>query len=172
MKTNLNLRMVNTSKDQLTWFEVELAPNEYRFGVVPGQPILFSPPASQRNPDGGLIVFRPDSPARQERYDEILRSLGILLNRYQLVETPMHEPNRVFDKNFAQQPSLHVRVAFASGRRWATWYPKQEISEKLKAFVQETIDVGFANLPKGKVLSSEEALSLFHKPSEKKKPEE
>jgi hypothetical protein len=161
-------KMTHPSEDKLSWFELELAPNICRFAVVPGQPVLFSPPMKGNDRDWGLIVFKPDSPSQQELFDEILSSLDALAKKYHILESPMHEANRAFGKRFQQEPSLHLRFAYASGRRWVTWYPKQAIPRELQYFIQETMELGFAKLSKGKKLSNEEALNLFRQQNDKK----
>lgn len=103
----------NMKKDiaKLIWFELELCPHQFRFAIIPDQPILigFSGEYFGRDKGAVLLVRKEEVP---EMFEDIIVKTDKLLKKYKIIDLPRHNADAVFaDKNM-KEVSLHVRVAY------------------------------------------------------------
>ena len=83
-----------------------------------------------------------------------------------LDEVEPNEPDKCFQPDALQTPSLHLRLAWADGRRWATFYPRESIPAPIAELVEACRRLGLKEIASlgGRTLTPEEALREVKSP--------
>jgi hypothetical protein len=148
---------------RLTWFELEVCPQEFRFAVVPGQPVLIGV-------DNAVALVQYEG--NEATYERIVDSLDELVQRWQIFETEMNQPGRAFEEEKAMsRASLHFRVAYGDDRRWASMYPLSRVPANVRGLLTECQQMArdFSRSAHSQEISGETALSLVQ-PAERPRP--
>jgi len=123
-------------QETLASIEVEVTPRRLRFVLSPGQRFSFGE-------EGEMIAEVPLTAEEERRVLEAAHALAVS-NR--VWETAGDDADRAFSSEALEQASLHVRLGFDSGLRWATWYPIASVPPNLRAFCDGLHDLGTRTL--------------------------
>lgn len=118
---------------RLNWLEVEEAPGRSRVFVARGEKFLVAVPSQP----GEKPTVYSGGPLLSAAEDNVLGSLDLMVRADRVMESRVHEADRAFNPHFQRAPSLHIRVAYASGRAWASYYPEAEVPGNLTSFVSD-----------------------------------
>jgi hypothetical protein len=143
---------------RLEWFELQVCPLEFRLAVIPEQPTLIGFGGEGEEGETALIPYEENAAA----VDRLIESLDALVRRHRLFETAMRAPERCFEDDPMQTASLHLRVAYADGTRWAAMYPLAKVPANVQALLDECRELGRRVIreSRGTPLSPEAALSV------------
>ena len=115
----------------LVWFEMQECPLEFRFAVVPRQPLLF---AARADAASKVVTYLMDASSNADVVRRLMAQLDMLLATNRVAETPQRDAARVFAKDAVATPSVHLRFAHADGRRWQSTWPLAELPPNVRAF--------------------------------------
>ena len=149
----------------VTWFELQIAPNEFRLAVLLGQPILFGSSDTAAGPPRDLAVSRE---GQSECGEGFCHRVGGVIRRHPVHASEPNEPDKCFQPAALQIPSLHFRLAWAGGRRWATFYRRESIPAPLLELVEACRRLGLAEIASlaSRALTPDEALREVKSPQE------
>src|ERR1051325_1068524 len=150
------------SVSQITWFEIERSPHEFRIGIGPDKPALLA-----YKPDGSdrcqTSVLLPES--NKENFVLIFRSLDALLTKLDIMNLPQHEPEKFSLTGAArEEPAIYVR--FVRGNEtWQSRFTTNEIPPKIQELYSGCRDLAVEVCERSskKQLSPQEALDLKDK---------
>jgi len=131
--------MSSNEEPRLTWFELEVCPFQFRLAVATGQNALFG----YQPDDGGKVrsyglVYRHD----QQRVKSLLESLHWLLVANGILDMPQTAPEKAFDPQTMTLESVHVRIAYSDGRKWASVYRDGEVPAKVLTLIDQARYLG------------------------------
>jgi len=150
----------------LEWFELQICPYDFRFAVLPQQPILIG--WQRENSDDNLLwlMSREDYP---DAFRSIINSLDSLIKSSRVLETEPHEPETTFEEGAMNMPSMHLRIGYGTdgygtGYRWQTCYDITEIPDKFLSFLEgcRKLALGIIEANPGRDVSDHEAWELTH----------
>ena len=124
---------------ELIVFEMQVCPTEFRFAIAPGQPLVFGyMTETSVRPLTAILAYE----GNEARFESLLESLYWLLLANNVLESPQHEGKQAFVSKVMNDPSLHLRLAFADGKKWASRYPLAEVPENLQALLEQSKHLG------------------------------
>jgi hypothetical protein len=141
----------------IVWFELQIAPLEFRFAVLPGQPILFG------SSDTATWLLRAKE--NPDAAKALAIGLADVLRSHPFHRSPPNEPEKCFQPEVLKTPSFHLRVAWADGTRWETYHARDAIPPGLIELVEACRRLGLEKIASlgGRRLSAEEALGEVKK---------
>jgi len=147
--------------DRLVWFELQVCPHEFRFAVLPGQPVLFG-----YRPEGqhkGRTILLPYA-GNEELADSLIASLESLVRANHIFDTPPNAPDRTFHKDTTGAASLHIRIVCASGKRWASMYALNDVPPNVRTLLEQSKQLGLDVLgpAQSRAISGERAMELVN----------
>ena len=149
----------------VTWFELQIAPNEFRLAVLPGQPILFGSSDTADGSGATWLLRVKDNPNAAKAF---AIGLADVIRTHRVHASEPNEPDKCFQPDALKIPSLHLRLAWADGRRWATFYRRESIPMSFLELVEACRRLGHKEIASlaGRALTSEEALREVKNPHE------
>jgi hypothetical protein len=131
--------MSSTEAPRLTWFELEICPFRFRLAIATGQNALFG----YQPEDGGkvrsyAILYRRN----QERVKSLLESLHWLIVANAILETAQTSPDKAFYLQAMTDKSVHFRLAYSDGRKWASVYPEGEVPGNVQMLIDQARYLG------------------------------
>ena len=131
--------MSSTEQPRLTWFELEVCPFQFRLAVATGQNALFG-----YQPEDGSKVrsFAMLYRRNQEQLKSLLESLHWLIVANGILDTPQIAPEKAFDVPAMTDKSVHVRVAYSDGRKWASVYSEGEVPANVLTLIDQARYLG------------------------------
>ena len=131
----LNRRKPKNVIYRLVLFELEIAPDSYRFAIMPAQPILIAY-EGENGEKGTMMLIRyehvPDVFDRTvEKVDGLVKKSGIL-------RLPHSNSDKAFDDATMTSPSIHIRIAYADNSRWAGFYSIDAAPKAVNNLIQDT----------------------------------
>jgi hypothetical protein len=131
--------MSSTEEPRLTWFELEVCPFQFRLAVATGQNALFG----YQPEDGGRVRSLAISYRRNEEHvKSVLESLHWLIVANGILDTPQTAPDKAFDSQAMTAKSVHVRIAYADDRKWASVYTDGEVPANVQALIDQARYLG------------------------------
>jgi hypothetical protein len=145
--------------DRLVWFELQICPHVFRLAVLPGQPVLFG-----YRPEGGeksrttLIPYA----GNEALVETLAAGLASLVRANRILGTPPNAPGRAFRKDTMGTASLHIRIAYANGRRWASMYALNDVPSNVRTLLEGSKQLGLDLLgaAQSRAISGERAMAL------------
>ena len=149
---------------ELAWFEVQECPHEFRFAILPNQPLLFG-----CHPEPGAEVctwlLAPGQDAALVR--TLIGKLGQLVQLHHVLAPLPQSPTNAFSPSAMATPSLHLRVAFGPDRSWQSCYDGNHIPATILAFYDDVKALGLReiagrpgqNIPAERVVQAVQAMS-------------
>jgi len=147
----------------IVWFEIQAAPFEFRLAVLPGQPVLFGYSEAEGRPGATWLLRAKENPDAAKAF---AAGLSEVLRSHPVYESEPNESAKCFEAEALKTPSLHVRLAWADGKRWATFYPRDAIPPRLAELVAACRRLGMERIASldGRRLTPEEALREVKSP--------
>jgi hypothetical protein len=165
MDTRVAIRLGHQAPSEwgtLDWVEVEESPHRSRFFLARGQRFLIA----RADTPGGEPVTYVGGPLSEEDENRWFGQMDILIRSDRVMETPPHEPEQSFATTAMDRPALHLRLGYGAERRWASYYPIEDLPGHIRSFSSDLSRVGHhmvASTEKGgwKELGAAEAEQLF-----------
>jgi len=147
----------------IVWFELQMAPYEFRLAVLPGQPVLFGYEESDGKPGATWLLRAKENP---DAIKAFAAGLAEVIRSNPVYQTAAQESTKCFDPEMLTFPSLHLRMAWADGKQWATFYPKPSIPPAFETFLAACRKLGMEKIAslKSRPLTGEEALREVKNP--------
>ena len=141
----------------IVWFELQIAPFEFRLAVLPGQPVLFGCSEAEGRPAATWLLRVKENPNAAKAF---ATGLAEIIRAHPVHGGEQSEPDKCFQTETLKIPSLHLRIGWADGRRWATFYPRDSIPAPLVELVDACRRLGLEKIASldSRPLTSEEAL--------------
>ena len=127
----------------IVWFEMQVAPMAVRLAVLPGQPILFGYGETARKPAETWLLRAKENPEAAKAF---AIGLGNVIRSNPIFQTAPHDPAKAFDPEALKTLSVHVRMAWADGKRWATYYPTTSIPPPFQSFINSCRQLGMEKI--------------------------
>jgi len=149
----------------VTWFELQMAPNDLRLAVLPGQPILFGSSDTAGGPAATWLLRVKDNPNAAKAF---AIGLADVIKTHPVHASEPNEPDKCFEPDALKTPSLHFRLAWADGRRWATFYRRESIPAPFLELVEACRRLGLKEIASlaSRALTPEDALREVKSPQE------
>jgi hypothetical protein len=143
--------------NRLTWFELQISPFEYRFAIIPQQPILIS----GIGPENATLLLRHESDP--DGYNRTVESVAAILMDLKIITMPMQNPEKSFSDEFIETESVHVRFRFADDTSWVSYYNANEVPATIKQLISRTRSIGepFLSRETNRTLSADEAVQAL-----------
>lgn len=125
--------MSSTEEPRLTWFELEICIFQLRLAVVPGESMLYG----FKTQDGKIDSVSVPYAGNEQRLDSLLQSLHWLILANNILETPEIMPRAAFRMRAMNADSVHLRIAYSDGRKWASMYLPAEVPANVQAFLDQ-----------------------------------
>jgi len=125
--------MSSTEQPHLVWFELEVCIFQCRLAMVPGQTMLYG----VKSEDGRIHRFELPYQGNEERAESLLESLHWLILANGILDLPEVMPRAAFRMRAMNQDSVHIRIAYSDGRRWASMYLPAEVPAQVQAFIEQ-----------------------------------
>jgi hypothetical protein len=150
-------RAPQKKSNPVVWFELQVAPLEFRLAVLPGQPVLFGCAESEGQPAATWLLRVKENPNAAKAF---ATGLAEVIRSHPVHESPPSEPDKCFQPETLKVPSLHLRLAWADGRQWATFHPRDSIPAPMLKLVEACRRLGIEKIASlaGRSLTPEEAL--------------
>jgi hypothetical protein len=147
----------------IVWFEIQVAPFEFRLAVLPGQPVLFGYSEAEGQPGATWLLRTKENPDAAKAF---AAGLSDVLRLHPVWKSEPNESARCFQVEALKTPSLHVRLAWADGTRWATFHLLDAIPPRMAEFVAACRRLGIERIASlnGRPLTPEEALCEVKSP--------
>jgi hypothetical protein len=131
--------MSSTEAPRLTWFELEVCPLQLRLAVATGQNALFG-----YQPEDGSKVrsYAMRYRRNEEHFKSLLESLHWLLVANAILDTPQTAPDKAFDVQAMSVKSVHLRIAYSDGRKWASVYTEGEAPANVLTLIDQARYLG------------------------------
>lgn len=124
---------------QLVLFELQICPAEYRFAVAPEQALVFGyKEGSSVRPRTAVVPYQ----GNEQRVQSVLESLHWLVTANNITSLPQCDPQRVFDPDYMNEPSIHIHLAYSDGQIWESRYPLAEVPPNVQALVDQSKYLG------------------------------
>jgi hypothetical protein len=123
----------STEQPRLTWFELEICVFQLRLAVVPGQTMLYG----FKTEDGKIDSIELPYEGNEQRADSLLQSLHWLIMANGILDTPETMPRAAFRMRAMGADSVHLRVAYSDGRKWASMCLPAEVPANLHALIEQ-----------------------------------
>src|SRR5262245_42963219 len=136
-------RQARAQSVPVTWFELQIAPFEFRLAVLPGQPILFGCTDTGGGQAGTWLLRVKDNPNAAKAF---AIGLANVIRTHPVHTSEPNEPDKCFQPDALQTPSLHLRLAWSDGRRWATFYPRGSIPAPIAELVEACRQLGLKEI--------------------------
>lgn len=120
---------------RLVWFELQIAPASYRFAIIPEQPILIG--YEGQNGEEGATILIPYDHA-PEVYERTVEMVDDIVKKCGIMELPLTRPEMAFADSSIEEPSVHIRLAYANDARWAGFFPLDGFPEPVAALIRDT----------------------------------
>jgi hypothetical protein len=147
----------------IVWFELQVAPFELRLAVLPGQPVLFGYSEAEGRPGATWLLRAKENPNAAKAFAV---GLADVIRSNPVYKSEPNESAKCFQVDTLKTPSLHLRLAWADGKRWATFYPRDAIPAPLAELVTACRRLGIERIASlnGRPLTPEEALREVKSP--------
>ena len=141
----------------IVWFELQIAPFEFRLAVLPGQPVLFGCNEAEGQPAATWLLRVKENPNAVKAF---ATGLAEVIRAHPVYEGEPREPDKCFQTETLKIPSLHLRIGWADGRRWATFYLRDSIPAPIVKLVDACRRLGMEKIASlgGRRLTPDEAL--------------
>lgn len=149
----------------IVWFELQVAPFELRLAVLPGQPVLFGYSEAEGRPAATWLLRAKENPNAARAFAV---GLADVIRLHPVYRSEPNESAKCFQADTLNTPSLHVRLAWADGKRWATFYPRDDIPATMAELVTACRRLGIERIASldGRPLTPEEALREVKSPQD------
>jgi hypothetical protein len=149
----------------IVWFELQIAPFELRLAVLPGQPVLFGYAGDEGRPGPTWLLRTKENPDAARAF---AASLANVLSSCPVYRSEPNEAAKCFQAETLKAPSLHLRLAWADGTRWATFYPLDALPPQMAELVSACRRLGNERIVPlhSRALTAEEALREVRRPSD------
>ena len=124
---------MSTTEPRLTWFELEVCIFQLRLAVVPGQTMLYGHKAE----DGKIESSELPYEGHEQRAESLLHSLHWLVRANGILELPEIMPRAAFRMRAMKAKSVHLRIAYSDGRKWASMYLPAEVPANVQALIEQ-----------------------------------
>lgn len=118
---------------RLVWFELQIAPSSYRFAIIPEQPILIGGDYDKK---GATMLIRYEHVP--EVYERTVERLDIIVRKSGILNLQLSNPDQSFEDSAMENPSIHIRIAYADNTRWVSTYDLNNIPEAVSILIQDT----------------------------------
>jgi hypothetical protein len=147
----------------IVWFELQIAPFEFRLAVLPGQPVLFGYSEDQGRPGATWLVRAKENPDAAKAF---AAGLANIISSRPVYKAAPNESAKCFEVEALKTPSLHLRLAWADGTRWASFYPRDAIPAEMGELVAACRRLGIERIASlhGRRVTPEEALREVQSP--------
>lgn len=141
----------------IVWFELQVAPFEFRLAVLPGQPILFGSSETAGGTAATWLLRVKENPNAAKAFAV---GLADILRPHAFQQSEPNEPEKCFQPDTLKVPSFHLRIGWADGKRWATFYPRDAIPAPMVRLVDACRRLGLEKIASldTRTLTPEEAL--------------
>jgi hypothetical protein len=158
-----SLRNVPLKSNPIVWFELQIAPFEFRLAVLPGQPVLFWYSEDQGRPGATWLLRAKENPDAAKAF---AAGLASIISSRPVYKAAPNESAKCFEVDALKAPSLHLRLAWADGTRWASFYPRDAIPTEMAELVAACRRLGIERIASlhGRRLTPEEALREVQSP--------
>jgi len=124
---------------ELILFEMQVCPSEFRFAIAPGQPLVFGyMTVASARPLTAILPYE----GNEARFESLLESLHWLLVANNVLGSPQHEPKQAFVSKVMNDLSVHLRLEYSDGKKWASRYPFAELPENLQTLLEQSKYLG------------------------------
>jgi len=125
--------MSSTEESRLVWFELEICVFQFRLAVVPGQTTLYG----FKLEDGKIQSVQLPYQGNEQRTESLLESLHWLILANGILDLPEVMPRAAFRMRAMKAESVHLRIAYADGRKWSSLYPPAEVPPQVQALIEQ-----------------------------------
>jgi len=122
-----------TEESRLTWFELEICVFHLRLAVARGHTMLYG----FKGEDGKITSVELPYEGNEQRADSLLESLHWLILANGILDTPQTMPRAAFSMRAMIAESVHLRIAYSDGRKWASMYLPAEVPANVQAFLEQ-----------------------------------
>jgi hypothetical protein len=124
---------------ELVLFELQICPSDYRFAVAPEQVLVFGyREGSSVRPHTVFVPYQ----GNEQLVQSVLESLHWLVVANDIMSLPPRDPERVFDPDYMNEPSIHIDLAYSDGQSWKSRYPLAEVPPNVQALVDQSKYLG------------------------------
>ncbi len=120
---------------RLVWFELQIAPDSFRFAILPEQPILIGY-EGENGEKGVIMLIRYDHVP--DVYERTVEKVDHLVKKCGIMELPSTKPEMAFADAGVDKPSVHVRLAYADGTRWASFLALDGVPDPVADLIRDT----------------------------------
>ena len=120
---------------RLVWFEIQITPFTYRFAIIPEQPIVIGYEGDEVN-DGATMLIRYDHVP--EVYEKTVEEVARLVKESGALTLKPIKPNLAFSEDLMEQHAVHIRIAFADDKRWASVYDLDKLPMEIETLIEDT----------------------------------
>jgi hypothetical protein len=120
---------------RVVWFELQIAPASYRFAIMPEQPILIGY-EGENGEKGATMLIRYDHVP--EVFNRTVEKVNDLVKNCKIFDLPITNPDLAFEDSYMNEPSVHIRLAYANDKRWAGYYPLGDEPDAVSSLIRDT----------------------------------
>ncbi len=119
----------------LEWFELQVAPCIYRFAIVPDQPILMGLGPDEQDNGATMLIRHDRTPAL---YQQVVDKVSSCVEVCGIMDCALHNPQLAFADEMLDKESVHMRIAYTDGRRWASVFAVDHVPMEIGFLLEET----------------------------------
>ena len=134
--------MPSTEEPRLTWFELEVCVFQFRLAVAPDQTALYG----VKSEDGKIHSTDLPFKGNEQRIESLLESLHWLIHANGILDLPETMPREAFLVRPMAVESVHIRIAYSDGRKWASMYLPAEVPAQVQALIEQAKYLGAQEL--------------------------
>ncbi len=131
---------------RLVWFELQVAPFTYRFAIMPEQPILIGL-EGENGEQGATMLIRYDHVP--EVYEQTVERVDALVQEHGILSLPLKNPQLAFADEALDHASVHIRIAYADDRRWASVFEVDDLPPEIASLIRETKELARQTMETG-----------------------
>lgn len=130
----------NALSYRLTWFELQISPVEYRFAIIPKQPILIGPLGENES----IILVRHE--IDPVGYDKTVEKMDKVIQELKVLELPQINPEKCFADKAIEQETIHLRFRYSNNISWSSCYDITNVPPQILKIIEKSKDIGLAFL--------------------------
>jgi hypothetical protein len=121
---------------RLSWFELQVAPFDYRFAIIPNQPILIGSVGEEK---ATLLLRYEQDPLT---FDKIIEQIDSILSKNKIENMIQYNPAKCFDDASLEKASIHLRFMHSDKTKWSSYYSIENIPQEISTLINETKQIG------------------------------